>query len=717
MSAAIGMSKQSKKNGKKLKPRDRAAGRDKARTQQQESVPGMDLSNPRVRETYERCVEQFRKNKAFFARHRKEVDVFLNRYQLRHSQLSIQDDGSINIIYKGKLFYDSNSEDFCKEQVESFFAESSAAIDRVGLQRGYGERPEYLMHRTCYEVLEKSPLFESNARDYSKDGEPQALFLLLGIGSGSILNALLESEEVEICNLVVYEPECDFLYLSMFNIDWEAIYARQEGVSGKSMQLVFGESELSNHGRLVQGIMQTLHPAFTMDAQILRHYLCDEFDTFLDKLFDEKSRFLSLWGWFDDEYIQAKQILQNMENAEFVLKPPANARMDCPIFVIGSGPSLDNGLAAIKKLSDHAIIVSCGSAIKALLAAGVIPDLHVEIESHISTNDHLEEIEDKDQLRDIPLLAAGQLHPGVLRFFNQVLLFAKHWSFGGYLLGDACQKYVHVTPTCTNAALGVFAESGAKNIFLFGVDYGFRNLDEHHASQTVYYDEEISKDKTHSLNFSRRQRGFFPIRDVYGEELLTEYIYNLSRISAQDALRSYPKDLQVYNCGYGAAIDGTRFLEVDEIESAFDFQAHDKKEALSSFLNEYCLPVPRGEAFESTLSGMHRRMHILHQYLKKCHARSISSKGDVIALLLEIAELFAMRIQEEDMSMYILFYSSLRHFHYILYSEAMGIDDEDEFHAYVTFWQEKFAWFLDESVSWLDRDIFSRVLQNEPVKQ
>ena len=47
-----------------------------------------------------------------------------------------------------------------------------------------------------------------------------------------------------------------------------------------------------------------------------------------------------------------------------------------PVFVIGSGPSLDNDIPFIRKNQDKAIVVACGTAIDTLYHAGIKPDFY-----------------------------------------------------------------------------------------------------------------------------------------------------------------------------------------------------------------------------------------------------------------------------------------------------------------------------------------------------
>ena len=70
-----------------------------------------------------------------------------------------------------------------------------------------------------------------------------------------------------------------------------------------------------------------------------------------------------------------------------------NKQPEQPVFVVGNGPSLDSSLAFLKKNSDDIIIISCGTAIRALLKNNIKPDLHIEMERIPELVPIMEEVE------------------------------------------------------------------------------------------------------------------------------------------------------------------------------------------------------------------------------------------------------------------------------------------------------------------------------------
>jgi hypothetical protein len=89
------------------------------------------------------------------------------------------------------------------------------------------------------------------------------------------------------------------------------------------------------------------------------------------------------WGFFDDSLIALSHSMRNIERGVPFFKKNkkiSQKHQNVPVFIIGSGPSLDESLPFIKENKERAILISCGSAISALHKHGITPDIEVQIE-------------------------------------------------------------------------------------------------------------------------------------------------------------------------------------------------------------------------------------------------------------------------------------------------------------------------------------------------
>ena len=86
-----------------------------------------------------------------------------------------------------------------------------------------------------------------------------------------------------------------------------------------------------------------------------------------------------------------------------------------PALVVGAGPSLDNNLAALRKVSDRALLIAVDTAVRPLHAAGIRPHLVVSVDPAEANARHLQGLPDPQGLW---LVAEGSLTPDVFPQFE-----------------------------------------------------------------------------------------------------------------------------------------------------------------------------------------------------------------------------------------------------------------------------------------------------------
>ena len=89
----------------------------------------------------------------------------------------------------------------------------------------------------------------------------------------------------------------------------------------------------------------------------------------------------------NDPIDQLSGIKHLADNARTLLASPTLAKTDVPAIAIGAGPSLAGYLDQIRRLQDRCLIISCDSAFKGLVAAGIVPHLVTPLERHPSVLD------------------------------------------------------------------------------------------------------------------------------------------------------------------------------------------------------------------------------------------------------------------------------------------------------------------------------------------
>src|SRR5690606_10036454 len=76
-----------------------------------------------------------------------------------------------------------------------------------------------------------------------------------------------------------------------------------------------------------------------------------------------------------------------------------HAFQQLPVFIVGNGPSLDQCFDYLHQYKDQVVIISCGTALKALHKHGIKPDFHAELEQNRATYEWVSQVDDPEYLK------------------------------------------------------------------------------------------------------------------------------------------------------------------------------------------------------------------------------------------------------------------------------------------------------------------------------
>jgi hypothetical protein len=143
-------------------------------------------------------------------------------------------------------------------------------------------------------------------------------------------------------------------------------------------------------------------------------------------------------------------------------------------------------------------------------------------------------------------------------------------------------------PTCTNGGADLALRMGFKQVYLFGVDYGFRDESHHHAKASMYFDEnqddfteELAKvvEQTHAAS-----RGGREIDANFGGKVLSTDTFIHSRDALQFSIREF-SDARVFNLNDGAEIKGAIPLHAKDVR--LTPAAAPKREVIEAVLSAF----------------------------------------------------------------------------------------------------------------------------------
>ena len=411
------------------------------------------------------------------------------------------------------------------------------------------------------------------------------LFFLIGVGLGYQLWELYK--QIEIYNLTIIEPDKDVFFASLHTFNWEKLLNKI--YSDKNKLTIILENSPYTIGRkfiecfIFQGF-------YALGAHFI--YLTRESSNNHQIIEELRKSFVLLpasYGFFDDRLFGASHaVCHFIQKKHFVNTVEMKTEYrNHPVFIVGSGPSLDKDIPFLRKYQDKALIIACGTAIDVLYHAGVHPDFYANTERTPATIQALRVIPDRSFFKDIILLCAHVCHPCVVEQFDHTAIFSKNdEDFCVFLSNNLKLKkikpIVRMNPLVGNMGLSGALTLGFRNIFLFGIDCGKKmTFESNHSEYTTLY-----KQRGYSDNNSFYNSTFVVPGNFSGECGCNDVFYK-SILSMQITLKEFQSDenFRCVNCSDGAYIEGAKPTRSIELENVFSHSPDIDKKAFVSYID------------------------------------------------------------------------------------------------------------------------------------
>lgn len=386
------------------------------------------------------------------------------------------------------------------------------------------------------------------------------LLIVLGSGIGGHLERLLL--EYEVHHLIVIDTDPDSFRLSTFFQDY-VLLSRLAMEKGTTLSFIV-QPEIDLIARHLMGILRRNLPPFFVHGAALFEAMgdVDARETIKASIIDTLWQLFFGLGYFDDELISIKHTFENLKRRIPIYARPNVVGEDAVAFVIGSGPSLDGLLPILREYGDRAVLFSCGTSLGALAHAGVCPDFHFEKERPHIVYEVLTKTVEADFLRRIRFIGLNVVHPEVFRLFGGAGMALKEADTMGLLLSDADgveRIPLDTQPTVTNMALSIVTSLGFRQVYLVGVDLGFKDTERHHSQHTAYINKLPEAEHLRRL-LSKRQASNRLVPGNFGGEVSTTQILDMSRQHMESIIEMAP-GAHVHNLNDGALIKGSRPLD------------------------------------------------------------------------------------------------------------------------------------------------------------
>ena len=457
------------------------------------------------------------------------------------------DAGDINIDLGHTLLYPTDAQSHADRQLAEF---------RASPHRFYMNPPiHHVSHKPYQHDYVSAALYEfakgEGLPGLSTVPNPDGGFLVIyGIGLGLHLPALFD--EIDVRHFILAEEFVELMFHTLRLIDWGRIFD-QVAERGQTIQFFFSREPLHLAER-IHWSMRGKGFGLLDGSYLFRHYS----SMVLDKAYAEFREKLPLLpisiGFVEDEWVMLRQCGTNLLNNEFqLLEDRPRLEKNLPAFIVGSGPSLDQSIEAIKRLQGQAIVFSCGTGILPLLRNGIRPDVLCELENGHSSYDHLKRTADQFGLHDITLIASTTVWPEMPDLFDRhVFYFRDSVCSTGLWAPDHIGLY-GTAPTCTNLAIRAALLLCFRQLYLFGVDLGSRDAAKHHSHDAIYYRaDDWGKGYTQSQDVMAIE---MPAN--FGGKAYTNATLHWTRMMMAQGLEMYSSYSKIYNCSDGVQIPGT----------------------------------------------------------------------------------------------------------------------------------------------------------------
>ncbi|MCW9034118.1 MAG: DUF115 domain-containing protein [Rhodospirillales bacterium] len=504
------------------------------------------------------------------------------------SELVIEGDKAVNIKIDGQNLYPENFEDVAKQQVESYFENP----DRIG----FTDPSHCNLSPVSRKLLKYTQgfLISNNITrlaPYPLKNIGYTFIFGIGLG-GHLLEVIKRSEGI---NIALIEPIPEFLTHSFSTIDWQEIVDFAEE-SGSDISFILGQAPYD----IVETI--SMHMRRSMNTFLDGSYAYIHYPSWTiieaRKLLNEeiKSNYISS-GFFEDEILMMTNTYDNFKNHDFhILNRQPVLEQQKPVFIVGSGPSLDKSLPKIIELRDKVILLSSGSSsLDILLKNGLTPDFHVEVENSHPLVVNLQKLAETYDLSSITFIGSTTVNPLVGKIFKKKFFFFRPQLSPMYILNPGIDGLIGTDPLVANTGFSSMLACGFQNIYLFGVDCGKRRGAGHHSKQAVYYKDDYDNflkgfgKETLDDGYNQVVPGNF------GGEILTTKLFNISRAAFTYSLRN--RTAKRYNCSDGAKIEGITPLSPFAIKLPATSQPLDK---IMSSIEEQMSFYEKGQVFDKT---------------------------------------------------------------------------------------------------------------------
>ncbi|WP_252863397.1 motility associated factor glycosyltransferase family protein [Paenibacillus riograndensis] len=397
-----------------------------------------------------------------------------------------------------------------------------------------------------FEPLERDELWLEAVRG---SVDEQEIIFVYGFGQGVGLADIMEMFPDRL--LFVYEPNEENFYNSLSELDLELILEHP-----KLLFLSVGESHLK-----VLFYSMCTHLRKEMAFVALRYYLENNPDSLRDLMEDFQKYSDNFYSNKLTQHSFRKDWVRNsLYHLAGMLTSPSikelyNSYENMTAVIIASGPSLQMDIEWVRRMKPHALIISAGSSIQALVKNGITPHLATLLDGNAINN----KVFSNPDTLSAPFMYLSSSYYEIADKKGRDKIHAtiqNDWISQYYMGISMHQAEIMPTSTVTGTAIQTAVWLGAKRIVLMGQDLSFPD-DKYYSDGVGHFEKDFAEGEVKNSQHS--------ILNVQGTYNVTNPTFLKMKEGLENLFESLPTVEFINSTRKGAVLEGTVWKPAEEV--------------------------------------------------------------------------------------------------------------------------------------------------------
>lgn len=501
------------------------------------------------------------------------------------SELVFLENGEPDVLFKGTYLYNGEGAyTFSRTNIDNYWKKPVKLFSNAPDPQNIDKHAREYFNKTLEKVKDCVVFSAGNAFRDNKKGN---FLFCLGVGLGAHFDEMIETTQAQV--VIIIESNFDFIYQSLFICDWASMLEKADE-NGKRIEL-----QIISDAKYIANTLGASYRRFnptTVDGTIVfQHYPSstyqNAFDIFIKKIF--RLALMGL-GFFEDELNMIAHSYENFSTGKSRIMRNVQDKVtqSFPVIIVGNGPSLDGHFEYIKKVQDRAIIISCGTALDALLSQGIYPDFQIHLERDVEELRLYRYTAKNHDLSKICLVSSSTVYPGIADMFGETIYFFRPGlSSMPIFMASEEERLNNPDPSVTNAGFAFALQVGFKEMYFFGTDVGAQDAQHHHSKKSLYHVEDMDLpwyiDPKHNAGLTNSLTVVVP--GNFGGEVVSSDLLLWTKNNLESAAKNDAGGRFIYNCSDGALIEG--FTPLLPARLKLPESSIDKKVAVENFINKF----------------------------------------------------------------------------------------------------------------------------------